>query len=137
MQIKSAYCKNKCSIRIFVPNKIKITPPISSEICLLFMPNLFPILKAIDERIKVVIPIIVLEENIFTFKNAKETPTAIASMLVAIPSENKDFKLKPWLISQLASFDYLIIWNPIINNKIKATQWSIALIEFAKLDARK
>ena len=109
MQIKSTYCKNKCSIRIFVPNKIKITPPISSEICLLFMPNLFPILKAIDERIKVVIPIIVLEENIFTFKNAKETPTAIASMLVAIPRENKDLKLKPWLISQLASFDSLII----------------------------
>ena len=106
---KNIYCKNKCSINILVPSKIKIIPPISSEICLLLIPNLFPILKAIDERRKVVNPIIKLDEKIFTFKNAKDTPTAMASMLVAIPRESKDLKLRPWLISQLASLDSLII----------------------------
>lgn len=60
---KNIYCKNKCSINILVPSKIKIIPPISSEICLLLIPNLLPILKAIDERRKVVNPIIKLDEK--------------------------------------------------------------------------
>ena len=49
-------------------------------------PSFLPINTAIKLNTKVVIPIIKIEGIILTFKNAKLTPTASASILVAIAS---------------------------------------------------
>lgn len=48
------------------------------------LPSFFPNNTQTNERINVVIPMVVIAKNRLTFKKAKLTPTAKASILVAI-----------------------------------------------------
>ena len=59
-------------------------PPVNSALDLYFNPKILPILTPITDNVKVIIPINETAGNTSIFKNAKETPTAKASMLVAI-----------------------------------------------------
>ena len=61
-----------------------MTPPVISAALLYREPNIFPILTPAKENKKVVIPMTVTDFHKSTDKKAKETPTAKASMLVAI-----------------------------------------------------
>ena len=69
-------------------------------------------------------------------KKANVTPTASASILVAIASTIIVLKSTLSLLSSSFSNDSLIIFNPINDSSIKAIQWSIiftaSLNEFPK-----
>lgn len=87
-------------MRIFIPRPIRINPPINSEACLLFMPSLEPILNPTIERRAVIIPIVDADLMMSILRKARPTPTARASMDVAIPILVKLPKSKPWFTSQ-------------------------------------
>ena len=67
-----------------IPKRIKIEPPIYSAYFSNRFPSVLPNNTQMKESTKVVIPIVVVAMNKFTFKKAKLTPTANASILVAI-----------------------------------------------------
>ena len=67
-----------------IPNRIKMIPPNYSAYFSHKLPSFFPNNTQTKERIKVVIPMVVIATNRLTFKKAKLTPTANASMLVAM-----------------------------------------------------
>ena len=79
----------------------------------------------IKDNINVTIAMIEQANTILTFKKAKLTPIAKASILVAIANNKITFNGK----SETSSFSFssrlsLIIFNPIKASNIKATQWS-------------
>ena len=76
--------KPKCSNNILIPINIKIAPPANSAFDLYFVPNTFPILTPMADKINVTIAINDTAGIISTCKNANVTPTARASILVAI-----------------------------------------------------
>lgn len=67
-----------------IPNRIKMMPPKYSAYFSHKLPSFFPNNTQTKERIKVVIPMVVIATNKLTFKKAKLTPMANASMLVAM-----------------------------------------------------
>jgi hypothetical protein len=54
----------KCSKRIFIPRRIRITPPASSAPVLYLVPNTFPIFTPATEKQKVTTPIKATAEKI-------------------------------------------------------------------------
>ena len=90
----SYYPRNpRCSSRILIPMSIRITPPANSALDLYFIPNTLPAFTPIADRTNVVQPIKVTAHTIFTWRNAKVTPTARASILVATASASMDLFL--------------------------------------------
>lgn len=87
-------------------------------------PNKLPIFVPIAEKAKVTAPIKVTAGRIETLINAKLTPTANASMLVAIAKTSIDFHPISGSIDSSSWKESQIILPPIIDNKIKAIQWS-------------
>lgn len=76
---------------------------------------------------KVVSPITNTARDIFIFKKAKDTPTARASIDVAMASINKFLRSSlSSSIVQVLSLDSLIMFTPIIDKRTKAIQWSTA-----------
>lgn len=73
-----------CSINILIPINISTIPPKISALFFNSSPHFLPIITPIKHITKVIIPIILMVLIIETFKNAKLTPTANASILVAI-----------------------------------------------------
>lgn len=74
MRFQYFYVKNKCSISIFIPIDIRISPP---KICAFFsnlFPNLLPITTPIAEIKNVITPISSIDMRILVFKNAKVIP---------------------------------------------------------------
>ncbi len=63
---------------------MSMIPPVNSALDLYLNPKILPIITPITDNVKVMIPINKTAGNTSIFKNAKETPTANASMLVAI-----------------------------------------------------
>ena len=86
--------KQVCSTRIFTPINTSTTPPVNSAFDLYRLPKTLPILIPSADRIKVVMPITATDIHRSTCKNAKDTPTAKASMLVAIASISITLKEK-------------------------------------------
>ena len=124
-----------CSIRILSPIVMRITPPTNSAFFLYWFPNMFPILNPTMENRNVVIPIIVIELMMSVFRNAKETPAARASMLVATAKTNSALIEKSALFSSssLLPTASLIMLPPIIANSANAIQWSKSATASAKL----
>ena len=63
-------------------------------------------------------------ETMLTCKNAKVTPTASASMLVATASGSMALTPKESFSSSALSRDSLIMFAPISESSTKAIQWS-------------
>ena len=119
------YNPNKCSIRIFRPMRISMTPPVISAYFPSFPPILFPRNTAAALMKKVVTPIRQTAERISTFRNAKLIPTAKASILVAIASRKISFVGMDSIEvshSDAASFDSRIILTPIKPSRKNAIQ---------------
>lgn len=128
----------RCSSKIFVPKKIKITPPITCALSFKARPKNFPTWTPKKEIPKVVSPISRTTREIFIFKKAKETPTAKASIDVAIAKINKFFMSSlSSSIGQVFSLASLIIFSPINPSRTKAIQWSIAWSLSAKIEPKK
>ena len=113
----------RCSSNIFVPIKMRITPPALSAPDLNLVPHRFPSFTPAKPNAKVVAPIRVTARTMFTLSTAKLIPTASASMLVAIAKRSMVFtsKLASSFSSSPAS---LIILSPIMRRRTKAIQWS-------------
>ncbi len=112
--------------RILNPIPIRIIPPTSSAL----FPNNFPAFLA-DRKptavtVKAIAPIIELASAIFTFRKAKDSPTAKASMLVATDRirSREPLVMSVFLWLSLGRNDSQIILPPTIANRMKATQWS-------------
>ena len=73
----------------------------------------------------------------FTLRNASETPTASASMLVATASKNIFFTPISALTFSSSSNDSFIIFPPMNKSKIKAIQCEYFVIMSAKKLPRK
>ncbi len=100
---------------------IRIIPPARTALVLYFSPKRFPKNTPIEDNINVTSAIVVTEYIMFTFKNAKDMPTARASMLVAIDKSSIVFMDK--LLSNLSCSlerDSIIIFIPISDNKKNA-----------------
>ena len=82
-----------CSLNILSPINIKIVPPIISAQFFNIGPIFFPINTPVKHTKNVIIAIDVTTSIIDMFKNAKLTPTARASILVATDKTNKSFVL--------------------------------------------
>lgn len=67
-----------------IPKRIKIEPPIYSAYFSNRFPSVLPNNTQMKESTKVVIPMVITASKRLTFKKAKLTPTANASILVAI-----------------------------------------------------
>lgn len=80
----SIYARMVCSSKILRPIRIRITPPKTSALLFNKEPNTFPRKEATIEQRKVVMAMMPLAEKISICSSAKLTPTARASMLVAI-----------------------------------------------------
>ena len=124
----------RCSSRIFVPIKISIIPPMMLAGFEYFAPKKFPIATPAKLNKKVVTPIINIARQISTIKNAKVTPTAKASMLVATASRNIVLVLFLFLFLSLSfssSKASLIMFAPMRKRSPKAIQWSIFVIRLS------
>ena len=71
------------SSRIFTPISISIIPPHNPAFDLYLSPNILPIFTPAAEQTNVIQPMNDTAGIMFTLRNASETPTASASMLVA------------------------------------------------------
>ena len=78
----------KCSSRIFTPSRIRMMPPVTSARFLYRTPKKLPTATPAREMQNVVQPISVIAGTMETSRNAKVTPTAKASMLVATAIKN-------------------------------------------------
>ena len=88
-------------------------------------PKTLPILTPKTENKKVVMPMISTDDQILTWMQANETPTAKASMLVAMASKSMVLKPKePSCSSSLPQTASRIMLAPIKKSKLKAIQWS-------------
>ena len=102
-------------------------------------PNAFPIFTPNTENKKVVSPIMSIDDQILTWMQAKEMPTAKASILVAMAKSN--MVLKPNELSD-GSSSFLdnasrIMLAPIRKSRLKAIQWSTAVIYCSNWEPRK
>ena len=113
-----------------------IPPMISADFSNL-EPNTLPIFTPKTEKAKVVRPMIRTDDHSFTWIQAKETPTAKASMLVAMARSSMVLKLSGvdcFVASLLAMTDFSsssfpntasrIMLAPIKKSNPKAIQWS-------------
>ena len=119
-----------------------MTPPVISAILLYREPKTFPILTPTNENRKVVMPIIMTENQIFTLRNANDTPTAKASMLVAMAIMSMVLNPQPHeLLSSSSSSSSdkasLIILTPMTSNRPNAIQWSKAVMRCSNCAPRK
>jgi hypothetical protein len=125
-----------------------MTPPVISAALLYREPNIFPILTPAKENKKVVIPMTVTDFHKSTDKKAKDTPTAKASMLVAIAIIS--IVLKPVLLHEHSAVGCcpssadsssdkasLIILTPMTSNNPNAIQWSKDVIICSNCAPRK
>lgn len=121
------YRTPRCSRRIFVPIKIKMTPPMMLADFSNFAPKRLPIFTPTMENTKVVRPMTNTELHNSTWMQAKEMPTAKASMLVAMAKSNIVLKSRELSSCFSSPFekDSRIILAPMRNSKPKAIQWSI------------
>ena len=88
-------------------------------------PKTLPIFTPKTENRKVVNPMTITDDQSLTWMQANETPTAKASMLVAMASKNMVLKLKePSCFSSLPQTASRIMLVPMSNSKPKAIQWS-------------
>ena len=79
---------DKWLINISEPINIKTTPPIISATVLYLLPKILPIFNPTSDSSKVTTPKINAATKIFTSANERDTPTARASMLIAIDKAN-------------------------------------------------
>ena len=102
-------------------------PPIIPADFSYFEPKTLPIFTPKTENRKVVKPMIITDDHNFTWIQAKETPTAKASILVAMAKRNMVLKSKEPLFSPSSFLPQMasrIILVPIRKSKPKAIQWS-------------
>ncbi len=91
--------QNRCSINIFVPMIIRMTPPQSSARSLRAMPHpkRIPNISPTNDKANDTNPMMPIEgrmdEKLRTPRNANETPTAKASILVATANAETTFRL--------------------------------------------
>ena len=102
-----------------------MAPPASSALDLYLQPKAFPTFTPTMDRVNVTAPIKDTAGTMSTFRNAKVTPTARASMLVAtarrtMPRTSRD------ALAQDSSFskDSFTMPAPMRTRRRKATQWS-------------
>ena len=121
----------KCSNRIFNPMRINIIPPIIPADLSYLEPKTLPIFTPKMEKTKVVRPMMSTDDHNFTWMQANETPTAKASMLVAIAKRNMVLKSNALLFSPssfLPQTASRIMLAPMRTSSPKAIQWSYASI---------
>ena len=83
----------RCSSKIFVPIKQRITPPARVALFLNLPPNFWPTQTPVSDKRNVVQPINEAAGKIFTCKKAKVIPTAMASILVATERTSNSLQL--------------------------------------------
>ena len=112
-----------CSQSILMPIAMRTRPPTSSALDLNRSPAFLPKSTPAMENIIVVIPIIIIGIHIDISRKANETPTARASILVAIARVSICQKPKPWATPS-SSFekDSLTILAPMRVSNNHATQ---------------
>ena len=116
----------RCSLRMLHPISINIHPPIISARFPIFVPHFFPNSIPRNERKKVITPIKSAGIHIFDILAVSDTPTASASILVAIERMKTDFHPKVFLelcmfISEPFHPEEAIL-PPIYVRRIKAIQ---------------
>ena len=98
-------------------------PPIIPADFSYFDPNTLPIFTPKTEKTKVVRPMMSTDDHNFTWIQANETPTAKASMLVAMASKNMVLKPKePSCSSSFPQTASRIMLAPMRESKPKAIQ---------------
>ena len=102
-------------------------------------PNRLPIFTPRMENRKVVTPMMSIDDQIFTWMQAKEMPTARASMLVAIANKSIVLKSKAPLCSwsSLPQTASRIMLAPIKKSNPKAIQWSTAVMYSSNCSPKK
>ena len=110
-------------------------PPASSALDLYRAPKTLPSLTPSADRAKVMVPMKTTAGTMSTFRKAKETPTASASMLVAMASGNMVFASKRSLCSSQSAQekDSRIMFAPMKASRMNAIQWSNRSMRSAKL----
>lgn len=112
------------SIRIFDQMIMSMIPPIISERLPICFPNFSQNLTPIKVSIPVVIAIVRAGKNILSVLAVSDTPTARASILVAIERNKSDFGEKTFLSTVFSSSEKpsRIILIPIYPRRINAIQ---------------
>ncbi len=126
----------RCDMSILVPIPMSMSPPIISAffpICSHhFLPNSIPM----NDVIKVTTPIQRAGRNISSVVAVRDTPTASASILVAIPRMMSDLSPKMFLVVTSSSshlYPSYAILAPIYPRSPNAIQWSYLSIVAANI----
>ena len=117
----------KCSKSIFNPMRIRMMPPVIPADFSYLEPNTLPIFTPNTENRKVVTPMMSTDDQSWTCIQAKEMPTANASILVAMAKRNivlKPSELLTDVTSSLFDRASRIMLAPIKASRPKAIQWS-------------
>lgn len=96
----------RCSMSIFVPIPMSMSPPIISEREPTWFPHFFPNSTPRYEKRKVTSPIMRAGKSMSCVLAVSDTPTARASMLVAIPRVMRDLSPNTFFSSIVSSFHF-------------------------------